>query len=110
MTYDEIVKEMEENGRIDCGTLTGEQCFMLMRDGYVKYIDMDKSLYECNIIPYNDFKVDYIYISKSTCPNILSALDTFKKIIKKFNLEEPAYVVIEDEIFQVVIDILETET
>ena len=97
MQYYEIVEKVRNNERLPITEVSGFQLIMLMQDREVKNIGYHGNVFEVNFIP------------------ITYAFETFRageKIIEHwihcYDVKKAIYVQIENEYFEVILDLLES--
>lgn len=102
LTYQEIVEKMKNKEGISSAEITTEQLLMLFHDGYLRTVTYGHTLYELNLIPVEDNKYKYWAYDKLDCVSSLT------KIVKMLIEGQLVYILIQDEPFQVNVEILET--
>lgn len=100
LTYQEIVEKMKNNEGVSSAEITTEQILMLFHDRYLKTVAWGSDLYEFNLIP-TENKEYWAY------DNFHSSY-ALRQIVKMFNEDKPVYLLIQDEGFEVKLEILET--
>ena len=105
MLYSDIVTKIRNNETIPASEISGKQIIMLFQDNEIHKVKYENILYEFNLIP-----VTYAY----ECINIADDLsfdgcnELIKAFIKDYNHNKINYIQIEDEYFEIRIDVLET--
>lgn len=105
LSYEKIVEKIEKEETITSSDITAEQLFMLFHDRYIKTIEYGHALYEFNLIPIEDTENKYKYwdYDKIDCISLMQAM--IETLIKN----KSVYILVQDEPFQVKLEVLETK-
>lgn len=105
LSYEKIVEKLKNEGTIASSDITAEQLLMLLHDRYIKEIEYEHTLYEFNLMPIEDTKNKYKYwdYDKIDCISLMRA------IIETLIKNKSVYILIQDEPFQVKLEVLETK-
>ena len=100
LTYQEIVEKLKNKEGLSSAEITTEQTLMLFHDRYLKTITWGHDLYEFNLIP-TENKEYWAYDN-------LSSMYALEQIVKMSLEGMPVYLLIQDEGFEVKLEVLET--
>lgn len=107
MKYSEIVKKVRNHEDLSITDVTGFQLIMLIRDREIKDIVYFGNKFEVNFIPITYAFEPYILKEEE-----LSRFREGERIITRwihyYNEQKPIYVQIENEYFEVILDLLES--
>lgn len=107
MKYSEIVEKVRNHEDLSITDVNGFQLIMLLRDKEVKDIVYFGNKFEVNFIPITYAFEPYILKEEE-----LSRLRDGERIITRwiyyYNEQKPIYVQIENEYFEVILDLLES--
>ncbi len=106
MTYLEIVKRLEQKIEVRFSEVTGLQVLMLLRDKKIANFSYENNLYEINFIPTED-EHNYIQITNKNCSSFREVTRIINHCVVCYKANIPAYIMLEDEKFEVYVDILE---
>ena len=109
MKYEEIAEKLKKKQMIMSSDVSGMQVFMLLHDRLVKNVKYHDELYEINFIPMEEPMDTTIRIDDKLYPKYRDVDKVFKLIIDLYKKDEPAYIDLDGEYYQIILDILETE-
>ena len=107
LLYSEIVKRLRNHERLSINEMNGFQLLMLLQDKEIKRINSHGNIFEINFIP-----ITYAFNPCILKEEELSSYKDGEKIIEDwihcYNIKRAIYVQIEDEYFEVILDLLES--
>lgn len=107
MKYSEIVEKVRNHGCLSMTDVTGFQLLMLIRDKEIKTINHYGNIFEVNFIPITYAFEPYILKEEE-----LSRFRDGERIITHwihcYDVKKSIYVQIENEYFEVILDLLES--
>jgi len=109
MTYTEVVNKLRSNERVYPRDVKGYWMFYLLQDREIKNIQCRHKLYEVNFIPVAPCSSGVYVINECTCPDWSDALSIMNIIITAIEDGLHGYVVIDEEYFEVKLEVLETD-
>lgn len=109
MTYEEFANKLKTDGRVKSSECTGEWFFMLIHDRIIKTIQYNGKLYEVNFIPLEYSLASLIIINEENCKTYHNAEERIVDIIKNINLGNRVSISLQDEYFEVIIEVLEAD-
>lgn len=102
LSYEKIIEKFKNKVSVSSSDITTEQLLMLFHDGYLKTVTYGHTLYELNLVPVEDNKYKYWAYDKLDCISVLI------KIVKMLIEGNSVYLLIQDEGFEVKLEVLET--
>ena len=109
MTYTEVVNKLRSNERVRCEDVKGYWMFYLLLDREVKNIQCRHKTYEVNFIPAVPCSSGVFVINERTCPDWGDALSIMDTIINAIEDGLHRYVVVDEEYFEVKLEVMETD-
>ena len=109
MTYEEIVNKLNANQTVPRSEVNEFQTFMLLRDRVITTLRSKQTLYEINFIPVEEEGDVVLFVTQDTHGTHDDALNKLGLIVDRYLKNENVYVQLEDELFQVIVEVLETE-
>lgn len=107
MQYAEVVERIRKHKGVKASDITGMQMIMLLQDREIKTVIMHGNEYEIYFIPVT-YAFEAIELSDVNCPTLYNAERFLEEWIERFENNKDIFVQIEDEFFQIIIDVLET--
>ena len=106
-TYNELVEKIQKQEPVSFKEISGVQVFMLLHDRVVKSVNNYNTIYELNFLPIEySVKETIIYINEKTCPTYSSCGRIIDSIINQFKKHLPIYVELEDELYEIIVEVL----
>ena len=113
MDYMEIVNIIRSGDKIKADNVSGLQLFMLLRDRVIKQIEVKKiGTFELNFVPVEeeDIPVEPLRLNNDNCSNFFTAGAFLSDLVKQYKSgHKILYVAIEDEIYELYIEELESK-
>ena len=107
MMYNEIVEKVRKSEHLSSKDITGFQLIMLLQDKELKDIVYYGNKFEINFIP-----ITYAFEAHTLSDTELKTFDDGAKIIEHwihcYDVKKPIYVQIENEYFEIILDLLES--
>jgi len=108
-TYSELVEKIQKQEPVSFKEISGVQVFMLLHDRVVKSVNNYNTIYELNFLPADySVKETIIHINEMTCPTYSSCGRVIDSIINQFKKHLPIYIMLEDELYELVVEVLES--
>lgn len=107
MDYSEVVRKFKDKEPVHSTDINGVQIFMLLHDRLIKTVRLGSTLYEVNFIPMDYGMNSMLYINLATCQDYNDANTIFKRMITLYKNHEPIYINLEEEYFEIKLEILE---
>lgn len=109
MLYKEVVERLRENRGVSPRDCKGIFLFYLLQDREIKNVKFRNKVYEVNFISTNEYNVFY-NISEDTCSTWNDAMRKMEVILTQIiDYKNQMYITIDDEVFEVVIEELESD-
>lgn len=109
MQYSEIVKKIRTYGCLPINDVNGFQLIMLIQDHEVKNINYRGNIFEINFIPIPmAYPFEPYVLKEEELPTFLDGEKIIEHWIDCYNVKKAIYVQIEDECFEVILDLLES--
>lgn len=112
MDYMEIVNTIRSGDKVKSDNVSGIQLFMLLRDKVINNIKVRGfGVFELNFIPVeeDDIPVEPLRLNKDNCFSFFTAGRFIKDLVKQYKSgQKILYVAIEDEIYELYIEELES--
>lgn len=109
MTYTEVVNALRSNGRVYPRDVKGYWMFFLLQDREIKNIRYRDKVYEVNFIPVAPCGSGVFVINENTCSKWDEAINIIGNIIAAIEDGLRRYVVIDEDYFEVKLEVLETD-
>lgn len=108
MMYSDIVTKLRNKETVYGSEVSGYQLIMLLQDREIKNVKLDNTLYEVNfnIITYSFSATD---ITEENCPTIRHAHKVIADWVNHYKSGLPSYIHMDNEYFEIIIDVLETK-
>ena len=107
MQYSEVVEKIRNHESVSIHEVNGFQLIMLIHDHEVKNVSYQGNLFEINFIP-----ITYAYEAYVLKEEELSTLRDGEKIIEHwihcYDANKSIFVQLEDEYFEIIVDVLES--
>lgn len=108
MQYSEIVEKLRNKAPVPASEITGLQLIMLLQDKEIKNISYFGNVFEVNFIPIPyAFAPSYV-LKEDDLPTFLDGERIIKQWFSYYKEKKSFYIQIEDEYFEVVLDLLES--
>ena len=107
MQYSEIVEKLRNKLPIRAKEITGLQLIMLLQDKEIKDIKYYGNMFEINFIPVT-YAFEAYVLKEDDLPTFLDGERIIQQWIHYYEEKKAIYVQIEDEYFEVVLDLLES--
>lgn len=108
MLYSEIVERVNTNQKIKSEDVTGVQLIHLLYDKTIKQIKYHKITYEVNFVPIT-YSFEPMEINDKAVPTFDDANKIIEHWIHCYDANKDIYIIFNENHYQVVLDILETE-
>lgn len=109
MTYTEVVNKLRSKERIFTKDVKGYWMFYLLLDRELKNIQCRHKTYEVNFIPVESCDSGVFVINERTCPDWTDACSIMDTIIKAIEDGLHRYVVVDEEYFEIKLEVMETD-
>ena len=107
MQYSEIVEKVRKNENLASKDVTGFQLLMLIQDKEVKNIRYHGNMFEINFIPITYAFEPYI-LKEEELPTLHDGEKIIEHWVHCYDVKKAIYVQIENEYFEVILDLLES--
>ena len=107
MQYSEIVKKIRDYGCLPINDVSGFQLLMLIQDNEIKNINYRGNIFEINFIPITYAFEPYV-LKEEELPTFQDGEKIIEHWIHCYDVKKAIYVQIEDEYFEVILDLLES--
>ena len=107
MKYSEIVEKVRNHEGLSITNITGFQLIMLLRDKEVKDIVYFGNKFEVNFIPIT-YAFEPNILKEEELPRFHDGERLLERWIHCYDEKKPIYVQIENEYFEVILDLLES--
>ena len=105
-TYNELVEKIQNQEPVACKDISGVQVFMLLHDRVVKSVKNHNTIYELNFLPVDYNVEETLRINEQTCPTYSSCGKMIDYIVKQFKKHLPIYIELEDELYEIIVEVL----
>ena len=109
MTYTEVVNKIRSKERLFPEDFKGYWMFHLLLEREIKDVQCHHKTYEVNFIPVEPCNSGVFVINERTCPNWTDACFIMNTIIQAIEDGLHRYVVIDEEYFEVKLEVMETD-
>lgn len=109
MTYNEIITKVHMGQRVYLKDVSGIQFMQLLHDKIIKQIQYDDDVYEINFVPIEEHLANCIYVNDRTYPIGSDTPDIIRKLMRCYKAHEPISMDLDDECFQIIVEVLETK-
>ena len=107
MQYSEIVEKLRNHKILSSKDITGFQLIMLLQDNEVKSISYHGNIFEVNFIPIT-FAFEPYILKEEELPTFRDGAKIIEHWVLCYDVKKAIYVQIEDEYFEVILDLLES--
>ena len=107
MQYFEIVEKLRNHEILSSKDVTGFQLIMLLQDKEVKNINYHDNVFEINFIPITYAFEPYI-LKEEELPTFRDVAKIIEHWVHCYDVKKAIYVQIENEYFEVILDLLES--
>ena len=108
MKYSEIVERLRNKTPVPASEITGLQLIMLLQDKEIKEISYHGNVFEINFIQITyTFAPSYV-LKEDELPTFLDGERLIRQWVHYYEEKKSLYIQIEDEYFEVVLDLLES--
>lgn len=107
MQYSEIVEKVRKHERLPITEVSGFQLLMLIQDKEVKNISYHGNVFEINFIPITFTWEPYI-LKEEELPTFRDGERIIEHWVHCYDVKKAIYVQIENEYFEVILDLLES--
>jgi hypothetical protein len=108
MQYFEIVEKLRNHERVPTKEISGFQLLMLLQDKEIESIDYRGNVFEINFISIT-YAFDAYALKEEELPTIHDAEKIIEHWINCYDVKKAIYVQIENEYFEIILDLLETK-
>jgi len=109
MTYIEIVEKIRGGEKVNLSTVTMPQVFMCMHDRVVKNIGINNDIYELIFIPIEEPVGKVIYMDEEHYPTTHDIFNLLQEIFDTIKENNSITMLLEDEFFELKLEVLETK-
>lgn len=107
MQYSEIVEKIRNHECLSMKDISGFQLLMLIQDNEVKNISYHGNIFEINFIPIT-YAFEACVLKEEKLPTFNDGEKIIEHWIHCYDVNKSIYVQIEDEYFEIIIDLLES--
>ena len=107
MKYSEIVEKVRNHEYLSITDITGFQLIMLLRDKEVKDIVYFGNKFEVNFIPIT-YAFEPSILKEEELPRFRDGERLLERWIHCYDAKKPIYIQIENDYFEVILDLLES--
>lgn len=107
MKYSEIVEKVHKHEYLSTKEVSGFQLLMLIQDREIKTINYYSNIFEINFIPITYAFEPYI-LKEEELPTYWDGERILERWIHCYDEKKPIYVQIENDYFEVILDLLES--
>lgn len=107
MQYSEIVEKVRKHERVFSKDITGFQLIMLLQDKEIKDIVYHGNRFEINFIPITYTFEPYI-LKEEDLPTFYDGEKMIEHWVHCYDIKKAIYVQIENEYFEIILDLLES--
>jgi len=107
MLYSEIVEKVRKHEKVPTKDINGFQLIMLLQDKEVKNISYHGNIFEINFIPITYTFEPYV-LKEEDFPTFRDGEKIIEHWIHCYDVNKTIYIQIENEYFEVILDLLES--
>jgi len=107
MLYSEIVEKVRKHEDLSSKDITGFQLIMLLQDKEVKNVKYHDNLFEVNFIPMT-YAFEPDILKEEELPTFRDGEKMIEHWIHCYDIKKSIYVQIENEYFEIILDLLES--
>ena len=107
MQYSEIVEKIRNHERVSTKEVNGFQLLMLIQDKEVKNISYHGNLFEVNFIPIT-YAFEAYVLKEEELPTFRDGEKIIEHWIHCYDVKKAIYVLVENEYFEIILDLLES--
>jgi hypothetical protein len=108
MQYSEIVEKLRKHTPVSAREITGRQLIMLLQDKEIKEIAYCGNVFEVNFIQITYTFMPSCVLKEDDLPTFLDGERIIRQWVHYYEEKKSFYMQIEDEYFEVVLDLLES--
>ena len=109
MTYEEARQVLFDKGVLPAEQVKGYWIFFFFQDRALTTLSYKGTLYEVNLVPASDPTIQTIVVNNDTCDTVAQAISMMTTILRDYENNNPIGINLYDEIYDVVLEELETD-